>query len=213
MRKVRVVVGLLAALAATVPCVMAQTAEEVLSRVREKYETIQDAELKFSQTVRFPVSKAEQHLSGTLLMKKGNRYRVETDDMVVVTDGKTVWSHSRVNNQVLIDNFRLDDRAYSPERILLAAPADFTPTLTAREKSGKADLVVLKLLPTDQHGYIRSLKLWVNDADHMIKKVEMTDANDKETTYIVNDLRINRGLGDARFTYPIPEGVEVVDLR
>jgi chaperone LolA len=190
----------------------AQTASEILEEVRSKYAAIQDAELKFSQTVRFPVSRAEQRTGGTLLMKKTNRYRVETEEMLVVTDGKTVWSHSRANNQVLIDHFRLDERAYSPERILLAAPEDFTPTLLGREKSGTLELAVLRLVPAEQ-GFIRALKLWVNESDHLIRKVELTDANDKVTTYEVSDLRLNRGVSDGRFVYAIPEGVEVVDLR
>jgi outer membrane lipoprotein carrier protein len=205
--------GILAALVAATAAGLAQSAEDVLSKVREKYATIQDAEIRFAQTVRFPISKAEQHVSGTLLMKKGNKYRVETDELTVVTDGKTVWSHSHANNQVLIDNFRLDERSYSPERILMAAPEDFAPTLVGHEKSGKGDLTVLKLVPADQHGLIRSFKLWVNEGDHLIRKVEMIDANEKVTTYVVNDIRINRGLNESRFTFPIPEGVEVVDLR
>jgi len=192
---------------------MAQSAEGILERVREKYATIKDAELRFTQTVRFPVSRVEQRTGGTLLMKKTNRYRVETDDMLVVTDGTTVWSHSRANNQVLIDNFRMDERAYSPERILLAAPEDFTPTLLGREKSGKAELAVLRLVPAGEPGFIRILKLWVNESDDLIRKVELTDANDKVTTYEVSNLHLNRGLGDSRFVYSIPEGVEVVDLR
>lgn len=190
----------------------AQEAGEILEDVRAKYAAIQDAELKFTQTVRFPVSRAEQRTSGTLLMKKTNRYRVETDDMLVVTDGTTVWSYSKGNNQVLIDTFRLDERAYSPERILLAAPEDFTPTLLGKEKSGKMELAVLRLVPTDP-GFVRVLKLWVNESDNLIRRVELTDANDKVTTYEVSDLRLNRGVSDSRFVYAIPEGVEVVDLR
>jgi outer membrane lipoprotein carrier protein len=205
--------GLLVTLVTAAADLSAQSAEEILEKVREQYETVQDAELRFAQTVRFPLSKMEQHLSGTLLMKKGNKYRIETEDMTIVTDGKTVWSHSKVNNQVLIDNFRLDERAYSPERILLAAPTDFTPTLLGNERLAKKEVSVLKLVPTDQHGFIRTLKLWVGETDYLIKKVELVDANDKETTYSVNDLRLNRGVSDARFTYPIPEGVEIVDLR
>jgi outer membrane lipoprotein carrier protein len=190
----------------------AQDAEEILEQVRAKYATIQDAELRFTQTVRFPVSRAEQRTSGTLQMKKSNRYRVETEDMLVVTDGSTVWSYSKGNNQVLIDNFRLDERAYSPERILLAAPADFTPTLLGKEKPGKTELAVLRLVPAEP-GFVRVLKLWINESDNLIRKVELTDANDKVTTYEVSDLRLNRGLSDSRFVYAIPEGVEVVDLR
>jgi outer membrane lipoprotein carrier protein len=206
------VIALLTCVAFAEPA-LAQTAEEVLGQVRKKYDTINDAELRFSQTVRFSMSKVEQRLDGTLLMKKGNRYRVETDEMTVVTDGETVWSYSRINNQVLIDRFKLDERSFSPERILMAAPADFSASLLGHEKVGKSETVVLKLLPATDQSFLSVLKLWVDEVDHLIRKVEMTDANGKETTYVVTEIRINSGVTDGRFTYRIPEGVETVDLR
>lgn len=190
-----------------------QNASAILGKVRERYATIQDAELRFTQTVRFPVSRVEQRVSGKLWMKKGNRYRVQTDDLTLVTDGKTVWSHSHPNNQVLIDSFRIDERTYSPERVLLAAPDDFTPAFITREKSPQGEVAVLKLTPVNLRGFVRALKLWVREDDSMITRVELKDANDKETTYAVEDVRINQGLDDGMFSYSIPEGVEVVDLR
>jgi outer membrane lipoprotein carrier protein len=206
------VIALLTCIAFAAPA-LAQTAEEVLEQVRKKYDTVNDAELRFSQTVRFSMSKVEQRLDGTLLMKKGNRYRVETDEMTVVTDGETVWSYSRINNQVLIDRFKLDERSFSPERILMAAPADFSASLLGHEKVGKVEAVVLKLFPATDQSFLSVLKLWVDEGDHLIRKVEMTDANGKETTYVVTEIRINSGVTDGRFTYKIPEGVETVDLR
>jgi outer membrane lipoprotein-sorting protein len=146
-------------------------------------------------------------------MKKGNKYRVETDEMTVVTDGETVWSYSRVNNQVLIDRFKLDERALSPERILMAAPTDFSASLVGREKVGKVETIILKLLPVSDQAFLSVLKLWVGEGDHLIRRVEMADANGKETTYLVTEIRINTGVTDGRFTYRIPEGVETVDLR
>ncbi len=206
------VIALLTCVAFAAPA-LAQTAEEELEQVRKKYDTVNDAELRFSQTVRFSMSKVEQRLDGTLLMKKGNKYRVETDEMTVVTDGETVWSYSRINNQVLIDRFKLDERSFSPERILMAAPADFSASLLGHEKVGKVETVVLKLLPATDQSFLSVLKLWVDEGDHLIRKVEMTDANGKETTYVVTEIRINSGVTDGRFTYKIPEGVETVDLR
>jgi len=206
------IAAFLACAACAVP-VLAQTADEVLEQVRKKYDTVNDAELKFSQTVRFAMSKVEQRLEGTLLMKKGNRYRVETEEMTVVTDGETVWSHSRANNQVLIDRFKLDERSFSPERILMAAPADFSASVLGREKVGKAETIVIKLLPANDQSFVAGLKLWVGEGDHLIRKVEMADANGKETMYVVNEIRINTGMSDSRFTYRIPDGVETVDLR
>jgi chaperone LolA len=193
--------------------VLGQTAEGILEKARKKYDALTDAELRFVQTVKFPVSNLEQRVSGLLRMKKTNRYRMETDEMVVVTDGETVWSYSRLNNQVLIDRFKMDERMFSPERILTAAPAEFSATLIGKEKIAAQSTIVLKLIPSADQGFIKVLKLWIGEADHLTHKVEMVDANGKETTYLVSDLRTNTGLSDTLFSYTAPENAEVVDLR
>jgi outer membrane lipoprotein-sorting protein len=73
--------------------------------------------------------------------------------------------------------------------------------------------MVLKLVPKNGEGLVVSLRLWVDTADWIVRKAEVTDANGKETTYTVSSIRTNIGLADSRFTLRIPEGAEVVDLR
>ena len=209
-----VVIFLLVLLSAPVSLIRAdESAQELLEKVRRKYNAITDAQLKFSQRVTFGVSKIEQKTSGTLFLKKENKYRLELNGQTIVTDGKTVWSYSASNNQVLIDNFKVDERSITPERILAGAPGDFSAFIVSHEKLGKTDVVVLKLVPGDEGSVIKSLKLAVDESTWFIKKVELVDVNGKETEYLINELHVNTGLLNSRFTYEIPQGVEVVDLR
>lgn len=188
-------------------------AQDVLERVKKRYDAIDDAQLRFSQKTRFELSKVEQNVSGTLWMKKNNRYRVETGDQTIVTDGVTVWSYSAATNQVLIDRFKMDENSISPERILMHSPTEYTPSILGKDKIGKTDVLVLKLVPRNDQSMIKTMKVWVDNATWLIKKVEILDVNGKQTEYLITDLRINSGVKDSLFTYQIPEGVEVVDLR
>jgi len=206
--------GGLAVLVLVLACGAAQeSAQEILGKVRKEYDSIKDAELKFSQQTRFTVSALEQHVSGTLLLKKEHKYRIETEDQTVVTDGETVWSYSVANKQVLIDRFKLAAQSLSPERILAGAPEDYAATVLRHEKLGKGEAVVLKLTPHGEESMVSTLYLWVDPADWLIRKVVINDVNGKETTYSVSDIKVNIGLPDSRFTMQIPEGVEAVDLR
>jgi outer membrane lipoprotein-sorting protein len=77
-----------------------EDAKEVLEKVRTAYASIKDAELHFSQRTKFSLSKLEQRGSGILYLKKDNKYRLETGDQTIVTDGNTVWRYSVSTNQV-----------------------------------------------------------------------------------------------------------------
>lgn len=191
----------------------ADSAKDIIERVQKKYAEINDAILHFSQKVEFSLSKAEYSSSGTLYMKKTNHYRIVTDDRTFVTDGKTVWSYSPANKQVLIDTFKEDPRSFSPERFLFSVPNDFYSAILAREKFQGKRVVLLKLSPKDDSATMKSLKLWVDDEDWLLWKAEIVDMNDNVTSYSVSDIRLNTGISDSTFSFVAPPGVEVVDLR
>jgi chaperone LolA len=191
----------------------ADTAEEILEEVREKYDGITDAKLTFTQHVRFSLSAVSQEMRGTLLMKKPSHYRIELETQTIVTDGETVWSYSRPNNQVLIDHFALDERSLSPERLLTTAPTEYTAALLGEEELEGVTVQVVKLVPKDQTGILSSLKLWVDERTALMRQVEIVDVNGKETTYTVHSFEINPGLADSTFRFTAPAGADVVDLR
>ncbi|HXG01208.1 MAG TPA: outer membrane lipoprotein chaperone LolA [Bacteroidota bacterium] len=208
--------GVLAAIAALLLVgqpASAESAQEILDRVKKRYDAINDAELKFTQHSTYQVSKLEQRISGTLFMKKKNKYRVEYTDRMVITDGVTVWSYNPAQKQVLIDNFKLDPHILTPEKLLTSAPQEFYATVIGTEKIGTTQTKVLKLVPKDDAAAVRSMKLWIDDATWLIKQVELTDTGGNRTVYTVSDIKVNVGIPDSRFTYQIPEGVEAVDLR
>jgi outer membrane lipoprotein carrier protein len=188
-------------------------AKDIIEKVQKKYAKINDAVLHFSQKSTFSLSKAEYVSSGVLYMRKTNHYRIVTDDRTFVTDGKTVWSYSPANKQVLVDTYKEDPRTFSPERFLLSVPKDFYSAILSREKLQGKDVVVLKLTPKNDDASMKSLKLWIDDGEWLLWKAEVVDMNDNLTEYTVSDIRLNPTLADSTFTFVPPPGAEVVDLR
>jgi len=193
--------------------IAADDAQDVLARVRKKYESVTDATLNFTQEVRYPLAGINQRVEGKLLLKKTNKYRVELEGQTIVTDGQTVWSYAVATNQVLIDRFKLNERLLSPERLLTTAPDEYTSSVVGAERIGSTQTIVLSLTPRSETTSVRSLKLWVDEGTSLVKQVTLADVNGRETQYTVRDIDINKGLEDSRFVFDIPEGVEVVDLR
>lgn len=205
-------IGLLVLLLAPASA-LTEDAQDVLARVRKKYDSVTDATLRFSQEVKFPLAGINQRLEGKLLLKKTNKYRVELDGQTIVTDGQTVWSYAVATNQVLIDKFKLNERMLSPERLLTTAPDEYAAHIVGKEKIGSAETIALLLTPRSESASVKSLRLWVDEGTSLVKQVLLVDVSGRETLYTVRDIDINRGLEDSRFVFTVPEGVEVVDLR
>ncbi|MFQ5797838.1 MAG: outer membrane lipoprotein chaperone LolA [Bacteroidota bacterium] len=189
------------------------SAGDVLKRLQKRYEGIVDARVEFFQSTNFSLSRVQQTSEGTVYMKKGSKYRVQTEQQTIVTDGKTVWSYSPVTNQVLIDHYVETPRSFSPEKFLFRAPTDYSATLLRKQKLSSGMSYVLKLVPKSDDSFIQSLKLWVEDKTWLIRRVELLDQNETETSYEVRDIVINPGIDDGKFRLDVPAGVEVVDMR
>lgn len=187
--------------------------KEITQKIQRRYETITDATARFSQQVKFGYSKIEQNFSGILMMKKPNRYRIESDHQTLVTDGATVWSYSPVNKQVLVDRYKESQNSLSPEHFLLNLPSNYYASLLGRERVNETSQVTLRLVPKDDQSFVRSMKIWVEEETWVVRKVELVDVNDTQTVYTVHDIRLNSNLPDSTFAFSAPPGTEVVDLR
>lgn len=186
------------------------TAQDIIQNVQNTYKDIDDAKTSFSQTVKYNGSKS-QTSSGTLYIKKENKYRIETGSQILVTDGTTSWSYNPNKKQVVIDNYKETGNTFSPNKYLFQYPENFYSDLSGTETMGGKDVYVLKLKPREG-GMVKSATLWVGKDDWLIKKINI-QTEESTTTFNVKNIQINPGLSNSKFTFTPPEGVEVIDMR
>lgn len=186
------------------------TAQEVIQNVQNAYKDITDAKASFSQTIKFNKSKA-QSSSGTLYIKKENKYRIETGSQTIVTDGSTSWSYTPGKKQVVIDYYKETGNTFSPNKYLFQYPENFYSDLTGTEKLSGKDVYVLSLKPRES-GYVKSAKLWVGKDDWIIKKIYIV-TDESSSTYSIKNIQTNIGVANSKFTFSPPEGTEVIDMR
>ena len=204
---------IITALLTTGPHIFAQddiTAQEIIQNVQNAYKDITDAKASFTQTIKFNKSKA-QTSSGTLYIKKENKYRIETASQTIVTDGSTSWSYTPGKKQVVIDNYKETGNTFSPNKYLFQYPENFYSDLAGTEKMSGTDVYVLTLKPRES-GYVKSAKLWVGKDDWMIKKIYIV-TEESTLTYSVKNIQTNTGLSNSKFSFTPPEGTEVIDMR
>ncbi len=188
------------------------TPQEIIEKVQARYEKMTNAYLEFTQSVRYKVSKANQTTSGKMYFKKKNRYRIETGERTIVTNGTVSWSWSPSRNQVIIDRYKEQAHSLSPEQLLLKYPADFFSSLVGEEKLAGETCHVMKLTPKEENSFAAAIKIWVSPK-WLIRKVEVTDINGAITTYQIKELQIDTSIPDDTFEFKAPAGATTIDLR
>jgi chaperone LolA len=187
-----------------------QDAQEIIKNVQSKYNTIKDAQASFSQSIRYS-SGSTQSSSGTIYIQKEDKYRIESKNEVIVTDGVTSWSYSKKKKQVVIDNYKNDGNTFSPNKFLFNYPENFYSDLEGTETVSGLECYLLKLSPRHK-GSVKSAKIWVDKDDNLIRKITI-NSSESTTTYTLKKITLDAGLGSSKFSFSPPEGVEVIDLR
>jgi chaperone LolA len=188
----------------------AQDAQEIIKKVQSKYNTIKDASATYSQSVKYS-SGSSQSSSGTIYIQKEDKYRIESKNEVIVTDGVTSWSYSKKKKQVVIDNYKNDGNTFSPNKFLFSYPENFYSDLEGTETVSGTECYLLKLTPRHK-GSVKSAKIWVDTDDNLIRKITI-NSSESNTTYTLKKITLDAGLSSSKFTFSPPEGVEVIDLR
>lgn len=187
------------------------TADDVLRSVQKKYSLCEDASALFVQSVTLRFGKTNTQ-SGTVRIKKGNKYRIETSEQKLIADGKNVWIVSPAENQVLIDAFKENARVFSPDKFLLGLPDDFT----AGGMTKDSGLVRISLTPRAsnmQTRLITSMTAWIDPDTWLVRQIEYRDRNQARFLITLSDIRFNGGISDNVFRFDPPAGMNVVDLR
>jgi len=187
-----------------------QTAQEIIKQTQNKYESISDAKATFSQSYKGSSGKS-QSASGTIYIKKANKYRIETGGQIIITDGTTSWTYSPKKKQVIIDNYKEDGSTFSPNKFLFSYPENFYSDLDGEEKVGSADCYVLKLSPRSA-GNIKSAKIWIDKTDYIIKKINV-NTKEGSNTYTLKNVDLDAGVAASKFSFSPPADVEVIDMR
>ncbi len=150
--------------------------------------------------------------SGKMKIKPPYLYRVEMHGKTIYIDGEAVYVFFPKNNQVQINTFvKGDESLPTPHSIYeryarnSGALYEGTDTINVR-KAHRVELTI----PDNPGGKVL---VWLDDAlAFPVKSVEESPEGDI-TTYILSNVELNEAIPDSVFTFEIPDGVEIIDMR
>lgn len=190
-----------------------QDIKEIVKKVRNKYEQIKSLESEFVQTSIWSLAGEELRSEGKIYLAEKNKYRVETDTQMIITDGTIVWTFSKEREQVIIDNLSKSKENPLPRDILLKYTKDSRAELLGETEIGGTPCYQIKFTPDEEEAFILSTTVWISKDSWLAIQIEQKDINENITRYFLKNIQLNPPLADTLFSFQIPSAVEVVDLR
>lgn len=207
--------------------------QSVIETLEKGYNSLTDMQADFSQRTLIASVKREETGSGEVFIKKSSggpamfRFNYRKPHQQIVSNGKKVWYYLPENNQVMISDMA---EMFKGGRVLalnyLAGMGrisrDFAISFAGAGRDKKGNYV-LDLVPKAANPNITKLQLTVNgkavERYRQEGKVEgqfpvvasaVTDSLGNRTTIEFGKIKVNRGIGNDRFTFKVPAGAEVI---
>ncbi|MEJ2545163.1 MAG: outer membrane lipoprotein carrier protein LolA [Calditrichaceae bacterium] len=175
---------------------------KIISKVQDKYDDMKYLTATFKQVETFKLTGSQTETVGKIYIADGDKYRFESEDQVIVTDGKDVWTYNSISKQLLIDEVRENSGALIPRDLLFKYPQKYYATLLSESEENNKKLYLIRLDPKDQvYGYVKSLKIWVEDDEWLIHKIEATDVNGNKSLYEITNQDTRSKINDDMFTF------------
>ena len=178
-------------------------ADKVLNDLQTKFDTIKDISVEFTQS-----GNGKSKLAGMLFIKKENKLRIDTKNLIIVTDGTTSWSYNKKENKVIISNYDENDPGvFSINELVYDLPVE--SDIDLGNENGQN---VLTLTPNSYEYSFDSVKLWLGE-DNLISKVVLNDAALGKVEVKFSNYQLNQNLKDSEFSFTPPEGSRIIDIR
>lgn len=175
----------------------------LLRELRNKFNSINDLTVDYSQKAGGKVV-----LSGKIIFKKENKYRIENKNQIIGSDGVSAWNYNSSQKKYIITNYDGESNSiYSINYLVYQLPDECI--LSARTEGNSK---VLELKPKSTNLQFSKIELWIN-AENLIQKIILKELNNNSNEIVLSNYKLNQKVSDSLFSFNPPEGTKVIDLR
>lgn len=163
----------------------------------------------FSQMTLSSNGASLQETTGSLELKRPGMFRWHTDpplEQLLVSDGEKIWLYDPDLEQVTIQ--QMDQRLSHTPALLLSGDVSQLQDSFDIEWSQSGNVEDFSLTPTDADSMFDDLRVSFNDG--VINDMQMSDPVGQRTNILFRNVELNAPLDDARFTFEVPDGVDVI---
>lgn len=163
----------------------------------------------FTQTVLDAQLKTNKQSSGTVIIKRPNRFRWDyaaPQKQLIVADGKRVWMFDEDLEQVTVKT--LDRTLASSPAMLLGGSDRIEQNFTVKDLGHTGKLWWVQLTPKVADTDFKKVRIGLDDKN--VKVMELTDSLGQTTRIEFSDVQRNPEIPDSAFKFTPPPGADVI---
>jgi outer membrane lipoprotein carrier protein len=191
-----------------------KVADKLLNTISTRYKNFKSIKADFIYSVESKAENLSEKQKGSIHVK-GNKFRLDIANQLIICDNKTVWTYSKEMNEVQINNFDPKKAPIRLDDIFTMYDKGFLSKILEQKKEGKNDIAIVELTPKDKKKNFFKIKLTIDKTNQTITKSQVFEKSGAIHTYTVTNQYPNIKLEDDFFTFDVKKypKIEVIDLR
>lgn len=189
------------------------TSKKIIQNVKDTMTSAKTLMIDFEEQYIWKLTDEKTFLKGQLTMEGEDRFRVTTEDQIIVSDGEMVWTYSIPSNRVLIDQLEKTMETLLPKRIFVHYTKDYTSRLLGEESVLSTDCYVVELCSEKSDEFISQVKVWIDKKKWVPKQIEQIDIMGNITRYLIHEIKMGIQIDKMLFSFEIPDDAEVIEMR
>lgn len=172
----------------------------------------------FTQRIRDQMLGTDETSSGEFLEQRPGRFAMRWHHPagdVILADGHALWVYlpSAAPRQVVRSSLsgKPGESADFVAEFLDHPRQRFTVSYVRADTAGSRPADVLSLIPRQANLPYQRALIWVDQADSLVRRVEISEGSGAVRRITLDRLRINTAIPASTFTFTPPAGVRVVD--
>lgn len=195
--------------------VTGQDALQILEVASERHQDLAGFCAEFRQVVVNDILRQTTRSRGEICQARSDRFEMRFSDPEgdrVVADGRYIWIYLPSTDPGQVFQATLNGRGgqFDLHREFLTDPGErYLPTLGGQADVSGRTTWVLELEPIRTSPFLRA-RIWIDVADHMVRKLELTEDEGFVRTVELSDFRLDPAVPAERFRFEPPDGVQVI---
>ena len=188
-------------------------AEKLLEEVIAHTSSYKNFKANLSYTMVNTEMGIDEKKSGVIFVE-GDKYRIEMEGQVIISDGKTIWTYLEDSEEVMVSDVGSNEESISPTQILSKYNNNYKAKFGNDKKYKNSNLKEINLKPNDKNNY-EKMSVIVNSSKLSLESFSVYDFNGNVFTYHIVDLQADLELPTDAFVFDSSKypDVEVIDMR
>lgn len=190
-------------------------ATALLDKVSERYHASNSARVKFTLSVDSPEDDMFTESEGSVLLKN-EKYRIDTDDMLIICDNVKRYVYLKESNELQINYFEPDEgEIESPSELFdIYKEGYFYRTIKEETLDGR-NIKVVELIPKKiNDSSYKNVHLHIDEDKNIIVKAVIHSKDGITYTYGIKTFETNANLSDSEFSFDASKypGIYIDDM-